>query len=97
VRGGIHRAGTVGILALGSLLLLVMPGVKRVAGWSRWFMLLFAFILIGGLIGCGGGGSSGGGGTTPTNPGTPSGTTTVTVTATSGSINQTTSLQMTVQ
>jgi Bacterial Ig-like domain (group 3)/FG-GAP-like repeat len=97
VQGGIHRAGMVGILALGSLLLLVMPGLKRVAGWSRWFVLLLALMLGGGLIGCGGGGSSGGGGTTPTNPGTPSGTTTVTVTATSGSINQTASLQMTVQ
>jgi hypothetical protein len=93
----IHRAGMTGLLALASLLLLLMPGVNRVARWSRWFVVLFALALGGGLISCGGGGSSGGGSTTPTNPGTPSGTTTVTVRATSGSINQTASLQMTVQ
>jgi hypothetical protein len=85
-----------GLLALGSLLLLLMPGVNRVARWSRWFVLLLAFILGGAFIGCGGGGGGGGGGGTP-NPGTPSGTTTVTVTATAGSINQTASLKVTVQ
>jgi hypothetical protein len=85
-----------GLLALGSLLLLLMPGVNRVARWSRWFVLLFAFALGGALIGCGGGGGGGGGGTPP-NPGTPSGTNTVTVTATSGSIAKTATLQMTVQ
>jgi hypothetical protein len=94
VRGGIHRAGMTGLLALGCLLLLVMPGAKRVAGWSGWFVLLFAFILGGALVGCGGGG--GGGSTTP-NPGTPAGTSTVTVTATSGSITPTATLQVTVQ
>ena len=103
VRGGIHRAGMTGFFALGCLLLLVMPGAKRVAGWSGWFVLLFAFILGGALVGCGGGsgsggggGGSGGGGTTP-NPGTPAGTSTVTVTATSGSITPTATLQVTVQ
>jgi hypothetical protein len=96
VRSGVHRAGMTGLLALGSLLLLLMPGANRVARWSRWFVLLFAFALGGAFIGCGGGGGGGGGGGT-TNPGTPSGTTTVTVTATSGSINQTESLKMTVQ
>jgi hypothetical protein len=85
-----------GLLALGSLLLLLMPGVNRVTRWSRWFVLLLAFILGGAFIGCGGGGGGGGGGGTP-NPGTPSGTTTVTVTATSGSISQTAKVQMTVQ
>jgi hypothetical protein len=103
VRGGIRRAGMTGLLALGCLLLLVMPGAKRVAGWSGWFLLLFAFILGGALVGCGGGsggsgggGDGGGGGTTP-NPGTPAGTSTVTVTATSGSITPTATLQVTVQ
>jgi hypothetical protein len=97
VQSRIRRAGMTGLLAVGSLLLLLMPGVNRVAGWSRWFVLLFAFAVAGALIGCGGGGNSGGGRTAPTNPGTPSGTTAVTVTATSGSINQTASLQLTVQ
>jgi hypothetical protein len=95
VQSGIHRAGMTGLLALGSLLLLVTPGVSRVARWSRWFVLLFAFALGGAFIGCGGGGGGGGGGTS--NPGTPAGTTTVTVTAKSGSISQTASLKMTVQ
>jgi hypothetical protein len=100
VRGGVHRAGMTGLLALGCLLLLGMPGAKRVAGWNGWFVLLFAFILAGALVGCGGGGGggggSGGGGTTP-DPGTPAGTSTVTVTATSGAITPTATLQVTVQ
>jgi Bacterial Ig-like domain (group 3)/FG-GAP-like repeat/FG-GAP repeat len=103
VRGSIHRAGWTGLLALGSLLLLVMPGAKRVAGWSGWFALLISLILGGALVGCGGGGgsggsgSSGGGGGTTANPGTPAVTITVTVTATSGSIAPTATLQVTVQ
>ncbi len=102
-RSRIYRSGMTGLLALGSLLLFAMPGAKRAAGWGRWFVLVVALALGGGFIGCGGGGSSGGsggssgsGGTTTTNPGTPAGTSTVTVTATSGSINQTAALQVTV-
>jgi len=96
VQSGIHRAGMTGLLALGSLLLLLMPGVSRVARWNRWFVLVCALVLGGAFLGCGGSGGGGGGGGT-SNPGTPSGTSTVTVTATSGSTNQTASLQMTVQ
>ncbi len=96
VQNGIRRAGMTGLLAMGSLLLLLMPGVNRVVRWSRWFVLLLALSLGGAFIGCGGSGGGGGGGGT-SNPGTPSGTTTVTVTATSGSINQTASISLTVQ
>jgi hypothetical protein len=96
VQSGIRRAGLTGLLALGGLLFLLMPGASRVTRWSRWFLLLFAFALAGAFIGCGGSGGGGGGGGTP-DPGTPAGTTTVTVTATSGSINQTASLKLTVQ
>jgi Bacterial Ig-like domain (group 3) len=97
VQSRIYRSGVAGLLALGSLLLFAAPETKRAARWGRWVVLVMALTLGGGLISCGGGGSSGGGGTTPANPGTPAGTTTVTVTATSGSLNQTASLKMTVQ
>jgi Bacterial Ig-like domain (group 3)/FG-GAP-like repeat/FG-GAP repeat len=93
----IYRSGMAGLLALGSLLLFAAPGSKRAARWGRWVVLVMALALGGGLISCGGGGSSGGGGTTPANPGTPAGTSTVTVTATSGSLNPTASVQVTVQ
>jgi len=92
----IYRSGMAGLLALGSLLLFAVPGTKRAARWSRWFVLVMALALGGGLISCGGGGSGGGGGT-QTNPGTPAGTSTVTITATSGSLNPTASMQVTVQ
>jgi hypothetical protein len=100
-RSRIDRSALPGLLAFGSLLLFVMPGTKRAAGWGRWFVLVIALALAGGgFIGCGGGGSSSGSGgsptPTPTNPGTPAGASSVTVTATSGSINQTATLQVTV-
>jgi Bacterial Ig-like domain (group 3)/FG-GAP-like repeat len=91
-QASVVRSGVTGLLALGSVLLLVMPGTRRVVRCSRWFGLVIALT----LIGCGGSGSSGSGSTT-SNPGTPSGTSTVTITATSGSITQTASLQVTVQ
>ncbi len=103
VKSRIYRSALPGLLALGSLLLFAMPGTKRAAGWGRWFVLVIALGLGAGLISCGGGGSSSGsggsggsGGTTTTDPGTPAGTSSVTVTATSGSINQTATLQVTV-
>jgi hypothetical protein len=103
-QASVLRSGMTGLLALGSLLLLVMPGSRRVVRWSRWFGLVLALTLGGASIGCGGGnggsgssGSSGSGGSTTSNPGTPSGTSTVTITATSGSLSQTASLQVTVQ
>jgi hypothetical protein len=99
-RSWISRSGLPGLLALGSLLLFAMPGIKRASGWGRWFVLVIALALGGGLIGCGGGGRSAGSGgsptPTPTNPGTPAGTSTVTVTATSASIHQSATLQVTV-
>jgi hypothetical protein len=96
-RSRIYHSGIPGLLALGSLLLFAMPGTKRAAGWGRWFVLVIALAVGGGFVGCGGGGSSSGsGGSTTTNPGTPAGTSSVTVTATSGSINQTATLQVTV-
>jgi Bacterial Ig-like domain (group 3)/FG-GAP-like repeat len=100
-RSRIYRSAPPGLLALGSLLLFAMPGAKRGARWSGWFVLVIALAVGGGFIGCGGGGSGSGGsggsgGSTTTNPGTPAGTSSVTVTATSGSINQTATLQVTV-
>jgi hypothetical protein len=96
-RSRIYRSALPGLLTLGSLLLFAMPGAKRAAGWGRWFVLVIALAVGGGFVGCGGGGSSSGsGGSTTTNPGTPAGTSSVTVTATSGSINQTATLQVTV-
>jgi hypothetical protein len=103
-QASVLRSGVTGLLALGSVLLLVMPGTRRLARWSRWFGLAVVLSLGGAFMGCGGGnsgsgtsGSSGSGGSTTSNPGTPSGTSTVTITATSGSINKTASLQVTVQ
>ena len=101
-QASVLRSGMTGLLALGSVLLLVMPGSRRLVRWSRSFGLILALTLGGVLIGCGGGGNSGSGssgssGDTTSNPGTPSGTSAVTITATSGSINKTASLQVTVQ
>jgi hypothetical protein len=97
-RSRISRSEIPGCLALLSLLLFAMPGTKRATGWGRWFVLVIALALGGGFIGCGRGGSPAGtgGSPTPTIPGTPAGTADVTVTATSGSINQTATLQVTV-
>ena len=58
-------------------------------------LIVIAFLATG--IGCGGGNSSGGGGSGSTDPGTPLGSYTVTVTATSGSVTHTTSFQLVVQ
>jgi hypothetical protein len=92
----IYGSGMTGLLALGSLLLFATTGIGRADRWGRWFVLAIALTLGGGLISCGGG-SSGGGGTTTTNSGTPAGASTITLTATAGSISKTTTLQVTVQ
>jgi hypothetical protein len=76
-----------GIFLLGS-------GSKRQA-WSR----LLSLMAVTGLImiaSCGGGGSGGGGGGN-TDPGTPAGSSTVTVTATSGTLTHTVAFNLTVQ
>jgi hypothetical protein len=88
----IYRSGMSGLLALGSLLLFAATGISRAARWGRWFVMVLALTLGGGLISCGGGGN-----TTTANPGTPAGASTITVTATAGSISKTTTLQVTVQ
>ncbi len=93
-RNEIYKAGITGLLAVASLLLFGLPGSKRAIGWSRFCALAIALAIGAGFMGCGG--SSGGGGG-PKNPGTPAGTTTVTVSGTAGSINENASLQMTVQ
>ncbi len=67
-------------------------GLRKHHKMLRWLMLLIACAGLGLISACGGGGSSGGGGgggSTPTSS-------TVTVTATSGSIQQTTSFTLTV-
>jgi hypothetical protein len=80
--------------ALACLLFFGIPARRR-----RWRSMLRIFVLIallaGGLVSCGGSsGGSGGGGTG--NPGTTTGSYTITVTGTSGSIAQTTTVTLTV-
>jgi hypothetical protein len=90
-----HLSG--GPAALGGLLL---AGVF-VLGWPgrrRRPMTLLAFLavaLLGGSVSCGGGGSGGGG--PQTDPGTPRGSSTVTVSGTSGTTTHTTTLTLIVQ
>jgi photosystem II stability/assembly factor-like uncharacterized protein len=64
---------------------------KRRVAWLAGAVMLAAL-----AVSCGGGGSSGSGGG-GTNPGTPKGTYTLTVTGTSGSLHHQTTLQLTVQ
>jgi subtilase family serine protease len=90
---GAHVASGRGIYGLGALacvFLFAIPGRRR-----RWFPLaLLVLACIAGSGGCGGGG---GGSTIATDPGTPAGTYTVNVTATSLSITRTGSFNVTVQ
>jgi hypothetical protein len=72
-------------LPIGGLALL---GAGFISGWKKLFGLFLACLMLSGLIflaACGGGSSSSGGG----QPGTPAGTYTVTVSATSGSLTHT--------
>ena len=81
------------------LCLLMMMGALALAfnQRRRRVSLLAGAVLLAALaMSCGGGGGGGGGGTT-TNPGTPKGTYTLTVTGTSGSLQHQTTLQLTVQ
>jgi hypothetical protein len=84
---------TAGGAVLALVVFFGIPARKR--NWPALLGLLVLFVSVG-AIGCGGGGSSGGGGGGTTNPGTTAGTYTVTVTATSGSITQTTPVTLTV-
>jgi subtilase family serine protease len=87
-------AGSGAILAL--LVFFGIPARRR--SWRAMLGILLAMAALGVMSSCGGGGSSGGsGGTTPSNPGTTPGTYTVTVTGTSGSISQSTTVTLTVQ
>ena len=75
--------------ALAGILLIGLPGRRR--AWQRMFSLMLLIVATG-IIGCGGT-SSGGGGSSST----PAGNYTVTVTATSGTITQTSTITATVQ
>jgi trimeric autotransporter adhesin len=83
----------IGGLALGCVLAILVPRRRK---WIA--MALFVLVVAGvwGVTGCGGSGNSG---TPPTGgtTGTPAGSYTVAVTATGGSINATTTIQVTVQ
>jgi hypothetical protein len=63
--------------------------------WRTLLSVLLLAVMAAVVVACGGGGSSGGGTTTSTT--TPAGTSTVTVTATAGSLSKTASLTFTVQ
>jgi hypothetical protein len=72
-------------LSIGGLALL---GASFISGWKKLFVLPLTCLILSGLIflaACGGGSSSSGGG----QPGTPAGSYTVTVSATSGSLTHT--------
>ena len=84
---GIWASGG-GLLA--GVLLMGMPGGKQ----RRRFVGLLAATFLVTLVGCGGGG---GGGSRPPIPGTPPGTYTVTVSATSAGLTHTTAFTLTVQ
>ena len=74
----------------------LLGGTSRRRAWSRLLSLMaFAFLIS--IAGCGGGSSSGGGGGGNTDPGTPVGTSTIVVTATSGTISHTTTFTLNVQ
>ncbi len=74
----------------------LIGGSKKRRHWvSLLSLVVFAFLLI--LPACGGGSGGGGGGGGHTDPGTPAGTYTITVTAASGSITHTATFSLVVQ
>jgi hypothetical protein len=95
-KSAVHLAGNpadrtwyaAGGIALAGILLFGLPGRRR--AWQRMLSLML-LIVAAGVVGCGGG-SSGGGGTT-----TPAGSYTVTVTASGGSVTQTSTVTAQVQ
>ncbi|MGA6955763.1 MAG: Ig-like domain repeat protein, partial [Candidatus Acidiferrales bacterium] len=86
--------GLLGLGVLAGVYLLGLPGARR----RRLAMALWIFAGAAVLGSCGGGGNNGGGGGGgETDPGTPAGTYTVTVTATSSGITRTGTFSVTVQ
>jgi hypothetical protein len=81
---------TVGGLSLAGLFFLFLPGARRTRRglWTMVLMVGLGLTLMAGLTGCGNGGYK--------YPGTPSGTSTVTITATSGTLTQSTTFTVTV-
>ena len=88
-----------GAIALACLLMFGVGAVRR-KGRAAFLMLVLLITLAGGAVSCGGGGGSvntgGGGGGGNSKPGTTPGAYTITVTATSGTINATTTINLTV-
>lgn len=79
-----------GAVALACLLIFGMGAVRR-RGRSSMFMLVLLAAMVGGVASCGGGGTGGN-----SKPGTTPGSYTITVTATSGTVNATTNINLTV-
>ncbi len=90
---GAHwRTGTV---AFASVLLLGIGAIRR--RWrSALAMIFLLVVLAGGAISCGGSGGSGGGGGGNGNSGTTAGAYTITITATSGTVTGTTTINLVV-
>jgi hypothetical protein len=92
------RTGFTLAAGMATLLLFLLPATR--VRHTRWLGLVLVLALGGFLTACGGGSNSssgGGGGGTTTTPGTPAGTSTVTVSATSGSLSQTGTITLMVQ
>jgi hypothetical protein len=83
--------GLYGFGVLAGVFLLTVPGLRG----RRLAMALVVFALMGLIVSCGGGG--GGGNSGHTDPGTPTGTYSVTVTATAPGITQSATFSVTVQ
>jgi subtilase family serine protease len=84
-------AGLFGLGVVAGVFLFAIPGFRK--NKTSLTLLVFAFIVL--LASCGGGG--GGGSTTRTDPGTPAGTYTVNLSATSGSVTVPATFRVTVQ
>jgi hypothetical protein len=83
-------AGLFGLGVVAGVFLFAIPGFRK--NKTSLTLLVFAFIVL--LASCGGGG---GGSTTRTDPGTPAGNYTVSLSATSGSVTVPATFQVTVQ